>query len=83
MGVVSVRYMCVVCSLLMGACFMMFGSFLVMMGCVLMMFGGLFVMMRCFLRHRWIPFNGRFPSIGLGNLLRIVGGFGCGQVSVM
>jgi len=83
MGVMSVRYMRVVCSLLMGACFMMLGSFLVMTGCVLMMLGGLGVVMRCFLRHRWIPFRGRFPSIGLGNLFSIVGGSGCGEVSVM
>ena len=60
----SVRYMCVVCSLLMGACFMVLGSFLVMMGCVLVMLGGLFVMMRCFLRHRWIPFMEDSPQSG-------------------
>jgi hypothetical protein len=62
---------------------MMFGGFPVMTGCVLMMFGGLRVVMRCFLRHRWIPFNGRFPSIGLENLSSIVKGFGCWQVSAM
>jgi hypothetical protein len=72
-----------VCSLLMIARFMMLGSFTVMPGGVLMMFGGLRVVMRCFLRHRYLPFSARFPSIGLGNLSSILEGFRCRQVSGM
>lgn len=57
MGLVPLGYLCVVCSLLVGAGFMMFGCFPVMTGGVLVMFGGLGVVMRCVLRHRWIPFK--------------------------